>query len=167
MYFQAVRANWEHLYEFLPPKLIAWQSEAEAEIRIRELIAEWQLRRLFIFGVWEQRTGAYVGETYLANADWQVPCIELGYFLLQASTGRGFATEAARGTIQFAFDHLKVGRIELQCAADNPASMNVATRCGFQKEGCLRQRHHKKDGKLVDRLWYGLLASEWLNAEHT
>lgn len=161
VYFQAVRTNWSHLYEFLPPELMAWQSETDAEIRIRQLMAEWQMRRLFLFGMWEQRTGAYVGETYLANADWHVPCIELGYFLLANSTGQGFATEAARGVIRFAFEHLRVMRIELHCAADNQASINLAVRCGFQQEGHFRQRHRKKDGTIVDRLWYGLLFSEW------
>jgi RimJ/RimL family protein N-acetyltransferase len=144
VYFQAVRANRSHLYEFLPPELMSWQ-----------------MRQLFICGTWDKEAGTYIGETYLANPDWQVPCIELGYFLLKEHTGKGFATEAARSTIRFAFEYLKVTRIELQCSADNQASINVARRCGFQEEGCFRQRHHKKDGTVVDRLWYGLLLSEW------
>jgi RimJ/RimL family protein N-acetyltransferase len=110
-YFQALCANRRHLFEFLPPEMMAWQTEADAEIRIRELMAEWQMRRHFLFGVWDQQTGACLGETYLANADWKVPCSELGYFLLAGSTGKGFATEAARGVIDFAFEHLKVIRI--------------------------------------------------------
>jgi RimJ/RimL family protein N-acetyltransferase len=163
-YYQAVRANWDHLYEFLPPDLMSWQNESDAEITVRRLMADWQLRHLFIFGLWDKETGAYVGETYLANADWQVPCIELGYFVLKESTGKGIATEAARATIQFAFQHLKVLRVELQCAADNEASIRVAERCGFQHEGRFRQRNHKKAGATVDRLWFGLLVSEWQTA---
>lgn len=41
------------------------------------------------------------------------------------------------------------------------ASQRVAERCGFRKEVRLRQRNRKKNGELVDRLWYGLLRSEW------
>jgi RimJ/RimL family protein N-acetyltransferase len=164
IYFQALRANRDHLYEFLPPNLRDLQTEEDAEVVIRRLIAEWQLRNLFIFGVWEKETGTYVGETYLANADWHVPCIELGYFVVKASAGKGIATEAARATIRFAFEHLRVSRIELQCAADNEASIRVAERCGFCYEGRLRQRNRKQDGTLVDRLWYGLLRSEWQNS---
>lgn len=160
-YFHALRRNRNHLYEFLPPELMAWQTESDAEIRIRELMAEWQMRRLFIFGIWEPESGAHVGESYLANADWGASCIELGYFLFEAYTGRGYATEAARGTIRFAFEHLQVNRVELQCAADNQASIGVAVRCGFRLEGRMRQRQHKKDGAVVDRLWYGLLRPDW------
>ncbi len=164
MYFQALRANWEHLYEFMPLHYLSLQTEADAEVVIRKLAAEWQLRNLFLFGVWEKDTGRYVGESYLANADWHVPCIEVGYFVLRASTGKGIATEAARATIKFAFEHLRVDRVELQCAADNMASQRVAERCGFHLEGRFRQRQRKKDGKLVDRLWYGLLREEWEGA---
>lgn len=160
-YFQMLVANRDHLYEFLPPNVLAVENVKDAENVLHGLIAGWQSRNLFIFGNWEKATGAYVGETYLANPDWQVPCIELGYFLVKVSTGKGLATEAARATIGYAFEHLEVSRVELQCRADNLASMRVAERCGFQVEGRQRQRHRKKDGTLVDRLWYGLLRSEW------
>lgn len=161
LYCQMLLANHNHLYEFLPPFLEAVQNEADAERVIRQLAEEWQRRNLFIFGVWEQENGRYVGETYLANADWDVPCIELGYFVIKDKTGQGYATEAAQATIKYAFEQMTVSRVELQCAADNEASQHVAKRCGFTFEGRQRQRQHKKGGALVDRLWYGLLLAEW------
>lgn len=161
VYFQMLQANRDHLREFLPPLLEAVQNEADAERVLRQLIAEWQPGNLFIFGVWEKGSNSYVGEAYLANPDWHVPCIELGYFVTKENTGRGYATEAAQATLQFAFEYLKVVRVELQCAADNEASQRVAERCGFTLEGRQRQRQHKKDGTLVDRLWYGFLLTEW------
>lgn len=161
MYYQMLRANWAHLYEFLPASLMAVQNETDAEVLIRKLMAEWNLRNLLIFGVWEKATGAYVGESYLANADWDVPRIEVGYFIVKGSTGQGYATEVARATIRYAFDYLKVLRVDLRCAADNQASRRVAAHCGFIQEGCFRQHHRKKDGALVDMLWFGLFQSEW------
>ena len=163
-YYNMVEENRDHLHEFLPAHVLALKNADDAEIVIRKLVAEWQLRNLFLFGMWEKATGSYIGETYLANADWDVPCIELGYFLVKASTGKGYATEAAHAIIRFAFEHLMVSRIALQIAAGNTASALVAERCGFLFEGCLRQRHPRKDGLVVDRLWYGLLRSEWKDA---
>ena len=160
-YFQMLQANREHLREFLPTLWQEVQNEADVATVLRQLAAEWDARNLFIFGVWEKESGSYVGELYLANPDWQVPCVELGYFLVKDKTGSGYATEAAQAMIQFAFEQLKVSRIDLQCAADNLASQRVAERCGFTLEGCQRQRQRKKDGKLVDRLWYGLLHNEY------
>jgi RimJ/RimL family protein N-acetyltransferase len=161
LYFRMIRENWDHLYEFLPPKVEAMQNEAEAEAVIRWLNSEWQPRNLFIFSIWEKASGNYTGEIYLANPDWHVPSLELGYFVVRASTGKGFATEAARATLRYAFEHMQVSRVDLQCRSDNEASQRVAGRCGFRLEGCQRLRHCKKDGMLVDRLWYGLLRSEW------
>jgi RimJ/RimL family protein N-acetyltransferase len=161
LYFRMIRENWDHLYEFLPHILEVMQNDEDAEAVIRWLNSEWQQRNLFIFGVWEKASGNYTGETYLANPDWLVPSIEIGYFLVRASTGKGFATEAARATLRYAFEHLKVSRVDLQCREDNEASQHVAERCGFKLEGRQRLRHHKKDGAVVDRLWYGLLRSEW------
>jgi RimJ/RimL family protein N-acetyltransferase len=161
LYFRMIRENWDHLYEFLPHNLEVMQNEGDAEAVIRWLNSEWQQRNLFLFGVWEKASSNYIGETYLANPDWLVPSIEIGYLLVRASTGKGFATEAARATLRYAFEHLKVIRVDLQCRADNEASQHVAERCGFRLEGRQRLRHHKKDGALVDRLWYGLLRSEW------
>lgn len=130
---------------------------------ITRLVGWWQQWEHFIFGVWEQVSGENVGEAYLANADWHVPRLELGYFILQEHTGKGYTTEAARALVNFAFQQLEVERLELQCQADNLASQKVAGRCGFTFEGRLRQHHRKKDGRLVDVLWYGLLRSEWHN----
>jgi RimJ/RimL family protein N-acetyltransferase len=161
MYFRMVRANWDHLYEFFPPSVMALQSEEDAEVLIRKLVAEWRLRNLLIFGVWEKSTGAYVGETYLANADWSVPRIEVGYFVVQEQTRKGYATEAARAAICFAFEHLQVVRVELRCNADNTASRRVAEHCGFVYEGRFRDHHRKKSGELVDTLWYSILRSDW------
>src|SRR5512140_1788367 len=160
LYFHMVRENWDHLYEFLPEKVQAMQSVEDAAAFLRWLEGEWKQGNLFLFSLWEKATGRYVGETYLANPDWHVPSLELGYFLVKTATGQGYATEAARAALRCAFDFLNVSRVDLQCRADNTASQRVAERLGFRQEGRQRLRHRKKDGSLVDRLWYGLLREE-------
>jgi RimJ/RimL family protein N-acetyltransferase len=161
MYHHMLRNNSEHLYEFLPPFLVNVQGEEDIKSWFERQNAEWNALTLFIFGVWEKVTGVYVGECYLANADWDVPRIEVGYFLVKEFIGYGYATEAAKATIRYTFEQMKVLRMDLRCAADNTASIQVARRCGFTQEGRFRQNHRKKDGTLVDMLWYGLLLSEW------
>ena len=39
----------------------AVQNAEEVEVLFRRLMADWYLRNLFIFGLWEKATGAYVG----------------------------------------------------------------------------------------------------------
>jgi RimJ/RimL family protein N-acetyltransferase len=155
------RENHAHLFEFKPEDLRGMVTAAEAERQIQRMVRSWQDRELFIFGIWEKDTGSYVGEAYLANPDWHVPSLELGYFVVAQQTGRGIATEAGAALVEVAFAHLRVARIDLQCTADNVASARVAERLGFRLEGRQRQRHRKRSGELVDRLWYGLLRAEW------
>lgn len=159
-YVRMYHENAEHLREFMPDELRDMATEHEAEGQIRRMTRQWRAGKLFVLGAWERDGGAYVGEVYLANADWAVPCIELGYFVVASQTGRGNAAESARAAVRFAFERLAVGRVELYCASDNLASASVAERTGFSQEGRQRLRHRKRDGTLVDRLWYGLLRSE-------
>ncbi len=160
-YHQMLQENWEHLYEFMPQSHLEIGSAEDAEAVLRRLAAEWSSRTLFIFGVWDNASGAYVGESYLANPHWEVPRIEVGYFIVQACTGRGYATEAAQSMVRYAFTEIGVERVDLQCRADNAASQRVAERCGFTLEGRSRRQHRMKSGALVDVLWYGLLRDEW------
>jgi RimJ/RimL family protein N-acetyltransferase len=164
MYYRMLRENWEHLYEFLPSFLVNIRGEEDIKAWFERQATEWHALNLFLFALWDKATGAYVGESYLANPDWEVPRIEVGYFIVKDFTRQGYATESAKAAIQYAFEKMKVLRIDLRCAADNVGSMQVAKRCGFTQEGCFRQHHRKKDGTLVDMLWYGLLLSEWQNA---
>jgi RimJ/RimL family protein N-acetyltransferase len=166
MYYQMLLSNTEHLYEFLPSFLLDVEGEEDIKTWFDRQSTEWEARTLFIFGAWDKVTGVYIGESYLANPDWDVPRIEVGYFLVREFTGMGYATEAAHAAIQYAFEQMKVLRIDLKCAADHTASIQVAKRCGFTQEGCFRQHHRKKAGTLVDMFWYGLLLSEWQNMQH-
>jgi RimJ/RimL family protein N-acetyltransferase len=165
MYYHMLRNNWEHLYEFLPSFLVNMRGEEDIKTWFDRQRADWNTFNLFIFGVWEKVTGVYVGESYLANPDWDVPRIEVGYFIVKEFIGQGYATESANAIIRYAFEQMKVLRIDLRCAADNTASIQVAKRCGFTQEGRFRQHHRKKDGTLADMLWYGLLLSEWQNMQ--
>ncbi len=160
-YFHMLRENQAHLREFLPSILETVQNEDDIRAVIAWYIRQWRRGELFIMSMWEKSSGEYVGEVYLANADWNVPCIEVGYFTVQHQGGKGYASEATRAACRIAFEGLGVRRVELQCAADNEKSARVALRCGFTLEGRLRERNHKKDGPPVDRLWFGLLRSEW------
>jgi RimJ/RimL family protein N-acetyltransferase len=74
-----------------------------------------------------------IGACGLASVDGEVP--DLGYWLGAPYWGNGYATEAARAVIDYAFSTL--GHEELQAGArvTNPASRRVLEKCGFQWTG--------------------------------
>ncbi len=160
-YFRMLGENQAHLREFMPDNLANVQNADDVRVVFEWQSEAWQRGEVFIWGLWEKSSGEYVGEVYLANPDWNVPCIEVGYFTAQHQGGKGYASEACREACRIAFERLGMRRVELQCAADNEKSARVAQRCGFTLEGRLRERTHKKEGPPVDRLWFGLLQGEW------
>jgi RimJ/RimL family protein N-acetyltransferase len=60
---------------------------------------------------------------------------ELGYWLGVPYWGRGFATEAARALIDYAFGDLEHETLISGSRVNNPASRRVLEKCGFQWTG--------------------------------
>jgi ribosomal-protein-alanine N-acetyltransferase len=110
-YFHMLEDNRAHLREFLPANLDAASTVDDIRAVIAWMIEQWQSGGLFIMGLWEKTGGDYVGEVHLANPIWDLPCIEVGYFIVKQQTARGYATEAARAACRMAFEQLGVRRV--------------------------------------------------------
>jgi len=63
------------------------------------------------------------------------PAPELGYWLGVSYWGQGFATEAIRAVIDYAFADLMLESIQAGARVTNPASRRVLEKCGFQWTG--------------------------------
>lgn len=85
---------------------------------------------------------------------------ELGYWLAAAAWGHGYATESATAAVDFGFRQLALARIYAQVIVGNDASMHVLDKLGMVNEGTKR-RHIRKDRRLHDVVFYGLLREEW------
>jgi ribosomal-protein-alanine N-acetyltransferase len=83
----------------------------------------------------------------------------VGYWLGRPYVGHGFMTEAVRALIPFAFDELKLHRLEAACLPHNLASIRVLERNGFQREG-LARRYLKIDGSWQDHVLFALLCDD-------
>lgn len=84
---------------------------------------------------------------------------EMGYWVGRSYWGQGYATEAARALLRYAFADLGLVRAHASYLARNPASGRVMEKVGMVREGCLRQ-HALKWGIYEDLVLYGILAAE-------
>ena len=84
----------------------------------------------------------------------------LGYCLGDAAWGHGYATEAARAVLQWAFDTLDLNRVQAEADTRNAASARVLEKLGFVREGTLRE-DCVVNGDVSDSWVYGLLRREW------
>jgi len=104
--------------------------------------------------------GAFLGWCGLTqwNADYR--SASLGYCLAEAAWGQGYATEAARALLQWAFDTLDLNRVQAEADTRNVASARVLEKLGFELEGTLRE-DCIVNGDVSDSWVYGLLRREW------
>jgi [ribosomal protein S5]-alanine N-acetyltransferase len=84
---------------------------------------------------------------------------ELGYWIGVPYWGQGYATEAARRVVQYAFEDLGLHKVYATHLARNPASGRVMRKIGMQQEGVQRQ-HVLKWDVYEDLVNYGILAGE-------
>jgi RimJ/RimL family protein N-acetyltransferase len=87
----------------------------------------------------------------------------IGYCLDDTAWGSGYATEAGRAVLQWAFDTLELNRVQAQVDTRNAASARVLEKLGFVREGTLRE-DCVVDGDVSDSWVYGLLRREWQTA---
>jgi RimJ/RimL family protein N-acetyltransferase len=87
----------------------------------------------------------------------------VGYWLLAHARGKGLATSALLLVVRWAFDALGIRRIGLNTDPRNVASIRVAERVGFTREGLLRS-WADVNGERVDQVSFSLLPSDLLPA---
>jgi RimJ/RimL family protein N-acetyltransferase len=165
-YYNVCLRNKDHLlpYEAGNPALGVVTVE-DAEILVREFAAAWVARRAFFFGAWKKSDPAvFVAQLYVGVVNWDLPEFEIGYFVDQRHEGQGYVTEGVRAALVFAFDHLQAHRVRLACNDTNTRSYRVAERCGFTREGHLRQTQTRvllPGGTFSGEYLYGLLREEF------
>lgn len=71
---------------------------------------------------------------------------EIGYELGKSFWGHGYMSEVLKEMVNFAFDELKLVRIEAKVNPQNAASIHLLERNGFEKEGLLRQYEKTSKG---------------------
>jgi len=98
------------------------------------IVGHWHLRGYGMWGVEERATKKLVGRVgYHCPEGW--PEFELGWTIGREFWGRGFATEAARAALDYAFDVMRRDHIISLVDPDNLRSIAVAERLGQKLEG--------------------------------
>ena len=105
--------------------------------------------------------GEILGMVWAFRAIPYMDALEVGYRIFDAAQrGKGYATEALRLLIDYLFLAKPLSRLELRAASENAASLRVAEKAGFVREGLLRDAAFSK-GRRHDLYTFSLLRSEW------
>jgi RimJ/RimL family protein N-acetyltransferase len=104
-----------------------------------------------------------VGWWGLHSSPAEPPVAELGYRLVRAHWGHGYATEGCRALLQYGFEDLGLTRVWAQTMAVNTGSRRVMERIGLRYE---RTFHEQFDdpltGSELGEVEYVVTREEWL-----
>jgi [ribosomal protein S5]-alanine N-acetyltransferase len=136
-----------------------WTDRARVEVflaRSRAMAEEGTGVRLVL----ESDSGAFLGWCALNAWNPTYRSASITYCLARTAWGQGYATEAGRGLLGWAFAALDLNRVQAEADTRNAASRRVLEKLGFTLEGTLRE-DCVVDGVVSDSWVFGLLRREW------
>ena len=110
------------------------QSPAVTWRMMATVAGAWHLDGFHMFSVVEKASGAWIGRIGPIYP-WDWPAREVGWGLLSAHWGKGYAREAAVAAMDYAFDVLGWDSVIHTIAPDNEGSQGVARSLGSYNQG--------------------------------
>jgi len=86
---------------------------------------------------------------------------EIGFTLMHAYQGKGYAYEAAERILRLLFEQFDLHRVQANCDPRNAPSYRLLEKLGMRREGHMLESIWFK-GDWADEYWYAILRREWL-----
>ena len=150
--------------DFLPPWEPTWPADdltrGAFRSRLRRHGEEISRDDAYPFFIFRARDDVLMGGLTLGQVRRGVAqCATLGYWMGKPHAGKGHMAKAVRAAIGFAFDTLRLHRLEAACLPHNTASMRLLEGVGFTREGYVRA-YLRINGVWQDHVLYGLLEND-------
>lgn len=154
-FYQAVEENRAYLSQYLDFAKSLSLEDTQRAIKL------WQADLIRGRGF---KWGLFDGSEFLAMCSLSLNSYdkrgEIGYWLVEKSTGQGLMTRMVGYLVSLAFNIYKLNKLTIKCVDTNTKSQDLAKKLGFTYEGTLRQ-HQRLNEEFRDLQVYSLLRSEW------
>jgi RimJ/RimL family protein N-acetyltransferase len=108
----------------------------------------------------DKETLSYIGQIDIMNINWVSRIGTLGIVIANKKFhNKGIGTEAINLLLTYAFKRANLRKIELDVHEFNEAGIKCYKKCGFVKEGVIRENLYR-DGNYYDTIKMGLLKRE-------
>jgi ribosomal-protein-alanine N-acetyltransferase len=150
---------------FLTPWEPSWPLDALTRSAFRRRVAryavDWRTDQGYSFFIFRLVGGQLVGGIGLSNIRRGVAETgSLGYWIGERYARRGHMMAALALVLDFAFERLRLHRVEAACLPDNEPSRGLLAKTGFREEGYAR-KYLCIDGKWQDHVLFAMLREEW------
>jgi RimJ/RimL family protein N-acetyltransferase len=118
----------------------------------------------YAFLVFDKRKNQYAGSTRFYDIQVNNASLQLGFtWYGKEFQGTGINKNCKYLLLEFAFDILKMERVEFRADYENQRSINAMKSIGCVVEGVLRSNTYKPNGKRRDSIVLSILKDEWNN----
>jgi [ribosomal protein S5]-alanine N-acetyltransferase len=136
---------------FDDPEIQRWHvrrfsSADEARQWITDYKAGWAKETELNWALVDRTSDSLMGRVSLKSVDLHNGSAGVAYWMVPASRGRGFCSQAVLTLCQWAIGEVGFHRIRLSHSVANVASCRVATKAGFHAEGIRRESALHADG---------------------
>lgn len=159
---------WAELRRTSEPHLRPWEPEWAADElsrfafrrRLRQYARDVSNDTGYAFFISRHTDHALLGGITLSNVRRGVSqAAAVGYWVGAQHAGQGVMSEALRTLVPFAFEYLRLHRLEAACLAHNTQSIRVLEKSGFAREG-LARGYLKINGCWQDHVLFALTEND-------
>jgi len=134
--------------------------EQDAREYVLATQAAWREGTGGFFAIVDAESGRPVGSIAIHVIDPIFGNVEVGYWAAAEARRRGFTTRALRLISRWAIE-VGAERVQLRADVHNTASLRVAERAGFSREGTLRSAaYNQRQARRIDYAVFSLLPGE-------
>lgn len=146
-------------YRFAPTA--ALRSPTECNGKLRQAEALFRDKRAVVLGIYPN-SGDHrlVGTFEIFDINPTVNAATVTFMLNRRDVGKGYASAAVRAAAEYLMNSIGVHRVQAYVLPINYRGILVLERCGFQKEGTIREGFLWPDKGIVDLSLYSLLPSD-------
>jgi RimJ/RimL family protein N-acetyltransferase len=101
-----------------------------------------------------------VGMANLVNINFKDGNAEHGLLLDPQFQGKGYGYDVVTTIMKYAFEELRLNRLETTIIANNTPSLSLFEKCKWKQEGILRSWYYRK-GQYIDKVFLGILKEEF------
>jgi ribosomal-protein-alanine N-acetyltransferase len=155
------RRNEEFLTPWEPIRSGDYLTLPIQRLEIERSAEDWVADRGYAFGIFAVDSDDLVGRIALSNVvrgAWQ--SATLGYFVGREFNGRGHGSTAVALTVEFAFEFVRLHRVQAATMLHNQASIRVLAKNSFRFEG-VALRYLRINGRWEDHNVYSLTVEDW------
>ncbi len=164
--------DWEDLYEYLSQKEVLRYEPGgpSSQEECRQMAADRSKGNSF-WAVCLKENGKMIGHLYFQQTEpAEFLTWELGYIFNPSYYRKGYATEASKRIVRYAFDELGAHRIVAMCNPENTASWRLMERLHMRREGCFIKKAFFRRNEEGSPIWhdayeYAILHEDWVKLE--